>query len=217
IRMARRPCEKRDNWLLIKGEDEYARGEDDPDILEERPESVKTGRLVADVAGEAPGWSSKTGRIAKEPPETKIRGAKKAAMPDFVPPQLATLKPHAPEGAGWVHEIKFDGYRLQARLDGGKVALLTRGGLDWTDRFGKAVPKALAALPASQALIDGELVVEASGGASDFSALQADLSAGRTDRFAFYAFDLLHLDGQDLTGATLVERKAVLARLLNKA
>ena len=217
IRMARRPREKRDNWLLIKGEDEYARGEDDPDILEERPESVKTGRLVADVAGEAPGWSSKTGRIAKEPPETKIRGAKKAAMPDFVPPQLATLKPHAPEGAGWVHEIKFDGYRLQARLDGGKVALLTRGGLDWTDRFGKAVPKALAALPASQALIDGELVVEASGGASDFSALQADLSAGRTDRFAFYAFDLLHLDGQDLTGATLVERKAVLARLLNKA
>jgi bifunctional non-homologous end joining protein LigD len=217
IRMARRPREKRDNWLLIKGEDEYARGEDDPDILEERPESVKTGRLVADVAGEAPGWSSKTGRIAKEPPETKIKGAKKAAMPDFVPPQLATLKPHAPEGAGWVHEIKFDGYRLQARLDGGKVALLTRGGLDWTDRFGKAVPKALAALPASQALIDGELVVEASGGASDFSALQADLSAGRTDRFAFYAFDLLHLDGQDLTGATLVERKAALARLLDKA
>ena len=217
IRMARRPREKRDNWLLIKGEDDHARGEDDPDILEERPESVKTGRVVTDVAGEAPGWSSKTGRIAKEPQEAKIRGTKKAALPDFVPPQLATLKPHAPDGAGWVHEIKFDGYRLQARLDGGKVALLTRGGLDWTDRFGKAVPKALAALPAKQALIDGELVVEASGGASDFSALQADLSAGRSDRFAFYAFDLLHLDGQDLTGATLVERKAALARLLEGA
>ena len=223
IRMARKPRDRRDNWLLIKGDDAHARTTDDPDILEERPESVKTGRQVADVAGEDPGWSSKTGRIVKAtkadaPAEgVRIKGAKKAAMPDFVPPQLATLKPQAPDGPGWVHEIKFDGYRLQARLDGGKANLLTRGGLDWTGKFGKAVPKALAALPAKQAIIDGELVVEASGGASDFSALQADLSAGRSDRFAFYAFDLLYLDGQDLREAPLTERKAALARLLEGA
>jgi bifunctional non-homologous end joining protein LigD len=215
IRMAKKPRDKRDNWLLIKGEDEFAREEGDPDILEERPDSVKTGRKIADVEDEAPGWSSKTGRIDKN--ELKIRGAKKAAMPDFVPPQLATLKPHAPTGTGWVHEIKFDGYRLQARLDKGKATLWTRSGLDWTEKFGKAVPKALAALPATQAIIDGELVVEGSGGASDFAALQADLSAGRADRFVFYAFDLLYLDGQDLTGASLVERKATLARLLADA
>ncbi|MCO5156764.1 MAG: DNA ligase D [Aquamicrobium sp.] len=218
IRMARRPREKRDNWLLVKGDDAHARGAGDPDILEERPDSVKTGRGIAEVEKEEPGWSSKTGRIVKaKATEPKIKGAKKAAMPDFVPPQLATLKPHAPDAAGWVHEIKFDGYRLQARLDNGKATLLTRGGLDWTERFGKAVPKALAALPASQALIDGELVVEASGGASDFSALQADLSAGRSDRFAFYAFDLLYLDGQDLRETPLVARKAALARLLKDA
>ena len=219
IRMARRPRDKRDNWLLIKGVDDHARGPDDPDILEERPESVKTGRQVEDVAGEAPGWSSKTGRIDKKPAgtEARIKGARKAAMPDFVPPQLATLKPHAPAAAGWVHEIKFDGYRLQARIDGAKAKLVTRSGLDWTEKFGKAVPQALAALAAQQAIIDGELVVEASGGASDFSALQADLSAGRADRFVYYAFDLLYLDGQDLRDAALVDRKAALANLLKGA
>jgi bifunctional non-homologous end joining protein LigD len=208
--MAGKPREKRENWLLIKGDDDSARGEDDPDILEERPESVKTGRRTEEVAGEAPGWSSKTGRIEKR----SILRARRAPMPEFVPPQLATLKTQAPGGAGWVHEIKFDGYRLQARIEGGKARLLTRGGLDWTDRFGAAVPEALASLPAQQAIIDGELVVEGSGGTSDFSALQADLSAGRTDRFAFFAFDLLYLDGTDMRGAALVDRKAALARLL---
>ncbi len=216
VRMAKRPREKRDNWLLIKGDDEQARSEDDPDILEERPESVKTGREVADVAGEEPGWSSRTGKIDKAPQKAApaVRGTKKARMPDFVAPQLAALKPHAPAGKGWIHEIKFDGYRLQARIEKGKVKLLTRSGLDWTAKFGDDVPKALGALPVEQAILDGELVVEASGGASDFSALQADLSAGRANRFVYYAFDLLYLDGRDLRGAALVDRKAALAKLL---
>jgi bifunctional non-homologous end joining protein LigD len=213
IRMARRAREKRDNWLLIKGDDEYAREEDDPDILEERPESVKTGRQIKDVAGEEPGWSSKTGKIEKKSASAP-RGAKKAAMPDFIPPQLATLKPQAPTGSGWIHEIKFDGYRLQAHLADGKVKLLTRSGLDWTHKFGTEVPKALAALPAKEAVIDGELVVEGSGGASDFSALQADLSEGRSDRFVFFAFDLLHLDGKDIRNVGLLERKAALETLV---
>lgn len=220
VRMAQKPREKRDNWLLIKGDDEAARQPDDPDILKERPESVKTGRDVAEVAQEAPGWSSKTGRIDRKTTKTTgaaVKGARKTAIPDFVPPQLATLKTHAPEGSGWVHEIKFDGYRLQARLDGGKVTLLTRGGLDWTKKFGKAVPQALVVLSARQTILDGELVVETSAGASDFSALQADLSAGRADRFVYYAFDLLYLDGQDLRDAPLLERKVALARLLGDA
>ncbi len=217
IRMARRPRERRDNWLLVKGDDDHARAPGDPDILEERPESVKTGRVVEDIEGEEPGWSSKTGKIGKKAAAPAIKGAATAPMPDFIPPQLATLKPQAPTGKGWVHEIKFDGYRLQAHLSAGKVRLLTRGRLDWTEKFGKVVPAALAALPAREAIIDGELVVEASGGASDFSALQADLSAGRSDRFAFYAFDLLYLDGRDLRDATLTARKAALARLLEGA
>ncbi|MGP2492994.1 DNA ligase D [Mesorhizobium sp. PUT5] len=222
VRMAQRPREKRENWLLIKGEDDKARTPDEPDILEERPESVKTGRQVADVAGEAPGWSSKTGRIDRKPGKTSAsasaapaKGAKRAAMPDFVAPALATLKAHPPTAAGWVHEIKFDGYRLQAHIADGKARLLTRGGLDWTAKFGKTIPTALAALPASQAILDGELVVEGATGASDFSALQADLSEGRTDRFVFYLFDLLYLDGMDLRGSTLLDRKAALRRLMD--
>ncbi|RUU47489.1 ATP-dependent DNA ligase, partial [Mesorhizobium sp. M6A.T.Ca.TU.002.02.2.1] len=116
VRMAGKPREKRENWLLIKGDDDAARTEGDPDILDERPESVATGRKIEDVAGEAPGWSSKTGRIGKHrgrtraaPPEeqpatvgvpepSKIKGAKKAALPDCVEPTLATVVSSAPSG-----------------------------------------------------------------------------------------------------------------------
>ncbi len=232
VRMAGKPREKRENWLLIKGDDQAARSEGDPDILDERPESVATGREIKDVAGEEPGWSSKTGRIRKKggtrasrplpagsslsgvPDLSKIKGAKKAALPDFVEPTLATLVASAPAGQRWLHEIKFDGYRFQARLDAGRVKLLTRSGLDWTKKFGKRVVTALQDLPAGKALIDGELVVETSFGASDFSALQADLSEGRSDRFVFYVFDLLHLDGYDLRALPLIKRKELLERLV---
>ncbi len=113
----------------------------------------------------------------------------------------------APTSKEWIHEIKFDGYRLQARIEAGRVRLLSRSGLDWTKKFGDEVVAALRALPLGSALIDGEIVVETSAGASDFSALQADLSAGRTDRFVYWVFDLLYLDGYDLRGATLLERE----------
>lgn len=233
VRMAGKPREKRENWLLIKGDDDAARTEGDPDILDERPESVATGRKIEDVAGEEPGWSSKTGRIRKRrggrtgatqpeerpatvsiPQPSKIKGAKKAALPDFVEPTLATLVSSAPSGERWLHEIKFDGYRLQARIEAGRVKLLTRSGLDWTKKFGKAVVSALADIPVGTALIDGELVVETSAGASDFSALQADLSEGRSDRFRFYVFDLLHLDGYDLRDVALITRKELLEKII---
>ncbi|MBP0581253.1 DNA ligase D [Labrys sp. LIt4] len=233
IRMRGKPREKRENWLLIKGEDEAARPPDAPDILEERPESVKTGREVAEVAGEEPGWSSKTGRIAPKRKASRrsggrhqpgavsdpasIKGAKKAPMPDFVEPTLATLVAKAPTGSDWIHEIKFDGYRLQARIEAGRVKLLTRSGLDWTRKFGEPVRAALQALPVGSALLDGELVVEAATGASDFSTLQADLSEGRFDRFVYYGFDLLYLDGYDLRALPLIRRKALLQELLARA
>ena len=233
VRMQGKPGEKRENWLLIKGDDEFAVAEGEDDLLDARPESVKTGRDIEDVAGEDPGWSSKTGRIrksSKRKPEPKaqepeepaaaapdpsdIKGARKAKLPEFLPPTLATLAAAPPAGERWLHEIKFDGYRLQARIEAGRVKLLTRSGLDWTKKFGKAVVSALAALPAGTALIDGEIVVETGAGASDFSALQADLSAGRDDRFTFYLFDLLHLDGYDLTRLPLSARKALLEKLV---
>ena len=219
VRMAHKPREKRENWLLIKGDDEFARDEKQPDILNERPESVKTGRLVEEIEGEAPGWSSKSGRI-RRPQERKAavpKKAKKAGYPGFIEPALATLKSSAPSGKQWLHEIKFDGYRLQVHVRAGKAKLFTRSGLDWTAKFGRQITAALSGLTAGDAILDGELVVEAGGGASDFSALQADLAAGRSDRFVLYLFDLLYLDGKDLRAAPLTERKAALEVLLRGA
>src|SRR5690606_29878936 len=128
----------------------------------ERPESVKTGREIAEVAGEDPGWSSKTGPIPKRKPRARkpepepeeetevptpdpgaIKGTEKEHLPDFIASMLATLAPSALTGKRWLLEIKFDGYRLQARIEAGRVQLLSRGGLDWTDRFGKQVIAAL--------------------------------------------------------------------------
>ncbi|MCG8273878.1 DNA ligase D [Aquamicrobium sp. NLF2-7] len=232
VKMQGKPSEKRENWLLIKGDDDAARTAGDPDILKERPESVKTGREIKDVAGEAPGWSSKTGKITKSttrkptrtakepeisvelPDPASVKGTKNAPLPGFVAPTLATLMKAPPAGDRWIHEIKFDGYRLQARIEAGRVRLLTRSGLDWTKKFGKDVVSALQALPLGTAIIDGELVVETGSGASNFSALQADLSAGRSDRFTFYVFDLLYLDGYDLRGLPLIERKSMLEKLV---
>ena len=141
------------------------------------------------------------------------RKASRTALPDFVPPSLATLRSAPPSGAKWLHEIKFDGYRIEARLDHGNVRLLTRKELDWTHRF-ERVAKAVAALPAGTALLDGELVVENDLGISSFSMLQTDLKDGRGDRFVYWPFDLLFLDGRDLTGEPLIARKVALRRLL---
>ena len=117
-----------------------------------------------------------TDRIASVPKLPK--GAKKAGYPGFVEPMLATLRSNPPVGTNWLHEIKFDGYRLQAHLRSGRVKLLTRSGLDWTARFGKALVAALADLKLNEAIIDGEVVVEGAGSVADFSALQDALSIG---------------------------------------
>lgn len=203
IRMRGKAGEKRENWLLIKGEDESARDASAPDILQERPESVKSGRTIETVSA----------RPAKKSPTRKAIKQEPAAMPGFLPPMLASLVRATPGDDRWLHEIKFDGYRIQAHIREGRVHLFTRSGRDWTERFGAPLAHALSALPAKQAILDGEVVVDVAGRSSDFSALQADLAEGRTDRMLYYAFDLLHLDGRDLTALPLVERKRLLASL----
>jgi bifunctional non-homologous end joining protein LigD len=241
VRMRRRPGERRDNWLLIKSEDDAARAPGDPDILEEKPKSVVSGRTLETIAAaEGAVWHStksvaenvkqiKKAKKAKTPATRKAkpksrahlaatevlrataRGARRAKLPDFVPPQLATLHDKAPNGPDYVHEAKFDGYRMQARLENGKVKLLTRKALDWTHKF-KPVADAVARFEANAALIDGEIVVETNG-LSDFSALQDALKHGKNN-FVYYVFDLLHLDGVDLSGEPLIGRKAALEKLL---
>ncbi|TSJ63110.1 DNA ligase D [Starkeya sp. 3C] len=230
VRMHPRRGEKADNWLLIKGEDEAARPEGAADILDERPESVKTGRSMDEIAQGAPAHrggrarkraAARPGVIGKAASITAA-SIPAAPMPDFVEPELATLVAATPGGKGWLHEIKFDGYRLEARIDasaspGKRVRLLTRSGLDWTGRFGSALVAALGKLPVETALIDGELVVETEAGASNFSLLQQDLAEGRRDRFVFYVFDLLFLDGRDLRDSPLRVRKEALAKVMESA
>ncbi|WP_298377003.1 DNA ligase D [uncultured Bradyrhizobium sp.] len=132
-------------------------------------------------------------------------------MPDFVTPQLCAAVESPPNGAGWCHEIKFDGYRVQLRIQDGEAVVKTRKGLDWSDKFG-AIVKEAGKLP--DALIDGEIVALGEGGMPHFSTLQAALSDGKTDQLIFYAFDLLFAGNEDLRPLPLAERKARLQALL---
>lgn len=223
VRLKPRPGEKRDNWLLIKVDDDFAR--DDEDILEIAPDSVKSGKSVEQIGedGAAAVWSTKSRPApGRETKTAKTRAAKSGAvaahgadpLPRFVEPCLATLQDKPPTGANWLHEVKFDGYRLQARLSAGKVTLLTRTGLDWTERFGERIVDAIAALPCDTAQIDGEVVALGEAGISSFSALQQALSEGKVGELVFFAFDLLHLDGENLQGEPLLARKERLEALL---
>jgi bifunctional non-homologous end joining protein LigD len=143
----------------------------------------------------------------------RLPGAKAAPFPGFIEPCHPTLRQEAPSGAGWLHEIKFDGYRTQAHLRNGRPAIYTRAGYDWTRRF-QPIADTLATLPLTDLILDGEAVVADSRGIPDFGLLHADLAAGRKDRLLYYAFDLLYIDGFDLRRAQLAERKRLLSELL---
>ena len=141
-----------------------------------------------------------------------IEGAVPADMPGFISPQLATLKSKAPVGSKWLHEIKYDGYRLQIHLNKG-LRIFTRNGHDWTNRF--PVIASAFDIPVERAIFDGEVVVVHEG-RTNFSELQADLASGKQRRMAFYAFDLVYLEGFDLRNSPQVERKRVLKMLFDE-
>jgi bifunctional non-homologous end joining protein LigD len=207
----------RENWLLIKHKDDFAK---DAETLTRRfTKSVSTGR---DIDGIAKGLKSKKATDTpdeavwhSEPHATKDEPKGKATgkLPAFRPVQLATLVAEVPEGRDWVFEMKYDGYRCLAAISGDAVKLYTRTGKDWTEQFGAIAP-ALKAITKKTALIDGELCAFDEKGRTDFSTLKAHLSNGGP--LTFFAFDLLELDGKDLTGLGLVERKAKLETLLGK-
>jgi bifunctional non-homologous end joining protein LigD len=241
VRTKPRPGEKKEQWLLFKSDDEFARTEAEEDILEAAPDSVATRRTMDEIAAEQSAvWSSAGGlvrgglspagdaspdgervRRSKKPgndpsvdPAT-IKGAKKADFPGFVDPCLALLVERPPAGDAWLHEIKFDGYRLMVAIEGESVRLFTRSGQDWTGRF-PGIAEAFQTFPAKSALVDGEAVVEDDNGVSSFSALQEALSERKTASAAlFFAFDLLYLDRYSLREAALDDRKDVLAKLLS--
>jgi bifunctional non-homologous end joining protein LigD len=221
VRTRGKPGEKNEQWLLLKSDDEAARTSEDPDILEEETTSLKSGRTIEELTAEgevrvdhAARDNVAKARAGKPKRPTKVAGARKGILPTFVEPALAQLAESAPKGSKWLHEIKLDGYRMQARVDGGKVQLLTRKGLDWTAKF-KPVANALKELKIPSALLDGEIVVEDEAGVSSFSALQQELKGGKGERFVYYIFDLLYLEGEDLRKATLADRKAALRLLFD--
>ncbi|HEX3659112.1 MAG TPA: DNA ligase D [Pirellulales bacterium] len=150
---------------------------------------------------------------AKAPAAGKLEGAKRGKLPAFVEPQLATLTREPPEGDEWVHEIKLDGYRMIARIDRGKVKLLSRREQDWTGRLPHLV-EALGRLPLKQAILDGEVVAEESSGRTSFQLLQNAFRDQRSGDLKYYLFDLMYLDGYSLLGASLEDRKQALAALL---
>lgn len=211
VRMRPRPREKRENWLLIKEHDEEADG--DPEALVEHyTTSVATGRPMPQIALEEAGDAKPAARHRDAPGRAQKRGRKRRGKPPpFQQPQLATLVDDVPAGSGWLHEVKLDGYRCLVAVGGGDAVCYTRSGLDWTDKF-REVAGALSGLACESAMLDGEITAQATDGGSAFSALQAALSENRPT--AYYAFDLLHLDGKDLRSLPLTGRKAKLRELL---
>lgn len=203
---------KKPQWLLRKLDDEWATRE--RDILVERPESVVTGRTVEAMA-EAPDrvWHSNRA----EPtilPGTKIPGARKRRLADFIEPELATMVETAPEGDEWLHEVKFDGYRILCRIEDGRATLWSRNGKDWTASF-PVIASEARFLRVESAILDGEIVWLQENGASSFQSLQRGLSgAPRNAPIYYYAFDLLFLDGRDLREAPLSLRKDLLRKVL---
>ena len=194
------------NWLLIKERDIAARPLSEYDVLIEAPNSVVTGRPV----DETPAERKKLAR----PKAAKIAGAAQAPMPIRWSPQLATAASVAPTGSGWIHEIKYDGYRTLVFFDRGKVRLITRNGHDWTARYG-ALAKAFEKLPCTNAILDGEVVVQDPRGITSLDLLERALADGDTHAFTFFAFDLCYLDGHDLRGARLLDRKRALEGLVD--
>ncbi|GGD79718.1 DNA ligase D [Croceicoccus mobilis] len=221
IRLKPRGKEKRENWLLRKISDEYAEAGDS--LVEQALTSVQTGRSMAEIAADEGGdFAAKMKEAAG--PESKTAKPKRKAtakQPKFRKPQLAMLVDSVPAGNGWMHEIKFDGYRAMIACAGDKVTVWTRSGKDWTEKFGP-LAKALQGLDLPPCLIDGEIVAYDANGNPDFSSLQQVLkrghgSQGEKDALGFHAFDLLELDGEDLTKHTNIERKERLEALLRDA
>ena len=212
------------SWLLMKhkNDDEVRVGDNDA-LTTDNITSIKTGRTMEEIAAnKTKVWKSNRAgnkiRVGPAPVKKPAKPVRKAAgkvlpLPAFKEPQLATLSTAAPKGKEWVHEVKFDGYRMLAYVDSGHVTIYSRNGKDWTETF-RTIADRLEGWDVQNAIIDGELVVSDAHGKSNFSELKNALSNDQSDRFQYYAFDLLRLDGKDLTKFPLLERKAALAQVI---
>ena len=238
VRMSGRAGDGGKNWLLIKHRDEASKSTSKFDVLKRETKSVLSGRELNEIAADADAvWHSNgknskastqgptkrqtraTNRIATSA-SVKVRShtgpfGRAARMPITFTPQLAMLTSRVPEGNQWLHEIKFDGYRLLAFIKAGKaVRLVTRNGNDWTVRF-RPIANALSKLKVASAILDGEVVALDSHGVPNFQQLQNSMKTGDTNSLVYYLFDVPYLEGRDLTSAPLVDRKKMLAEIVS--
>ena len=233
--------EKKPNWLLIKEHDEFERPDGEEPVTEAESKSVVTERSLEEIArNEDHVWNSKETAqgnawyrkepAVREPAAARSTSTKTGAnaaagwtealeklpaelQPSFLKPQLAGETTSPPDGDEWLHELKLDGYRIQARKEGKKVQMLTRSGLDWTHRI-PAVAQAVARLAAANVTLDGEVVVLAADGTTNFADLQASFQEGAKNPLTYFCFDLLHLEGKNPRDLPLLERKDLLAQVL---
>jgi bifunctional non-homologous end joining protein LigD len=227
---------KQEQWFLIKHGDEHARPEAEYDVTKAEPDSVLSERTLTLKKRGAKGAKTAAANSAakktssqaapkkpvrkkaeassKKQPSTQLNNAKAAELPDSLKPELATLVESAPEG-DWRYEIKFDGYRVMARIADGKVQLFTRNGHDWTHKLPHQA-EALAALDLESAWLDGEMVVADKDGVPSFQALQNAFEAGRSGNIAYYLFDMPFLNGMDLREVPVEQRRAALSMMLER-
>ncbi|WP_434603250.1 DNA ligase D [Pseudomonas sp. R1-7] len=211
---------KQEQWFLIKHQDDAARPESDYDVVQAEPDSVlsdrtivpkRRGKAAAAKPVKQPDEPAKP-KSTKKTGQTTLSGAVAGPLPETLKPELATLVESAPDG-DWLYEIKFDGYRVMARIDNGDVRLITRNGHDWTHKLPKQA-EALAGLGLESAWLDGEMVVANEQGVPDFQALQNAFDVGSSGKIAYYLFDLPYLNGMDLRKVPVEERRAALAAVL---
>ena len=212
---------KQEQWFLIKSKDSFARAKTEYDIVEDQPDSVLSERtLIAKKRATEQSPTKPPKQIAKKkaaittPPSIALTGAQIAPLPESIKPELATLVDSAPDG-DWRYELKFDGYRIVARIDSGKVQLFTRNGHDWSAKMPRQT-KALKKLGLESAWLDGEVVVADEEGMPDFQALQNAFESGRHESIVFYLFDMPYLNGMDLREVVLEQRRAALAAVLER-
>lgn len=218
VRMRPRPEDRGDNWLLIKERDEFAVPGERGEIVRDRPESVLSGRTLAEVSAGVEAGPSRESADAADGILALLRrtpGAQNANLPAAIDPALGRLATEPPVGDGWLHEIKLDGYRLLAWLEHGKAQLRTRQGNDWTHRFPE-IAAAIERLPVNLAVLDGEICAVSPEGVSSISALQQAHKRG-TASLIYYIFDVLHLEGFDLRQVDQETRKEILRKLLAQA
>ena len=207
LRLKPRPGDHAENWLLFKERDDEAREGADAAITIARPDSVLSGRSLEQIAADAEAGTGGGGSQAASAAPVDLAempGARAAPLPARLAPQLATLVAEAPTGDDWLHEIKYDGYRVMCRLEEGKARLLTRRGADWTSHF-PSLLGAVERIPARSAILDGEVVFVQPDGRTSFPKLASALQSGADEEggIVYYVFDLIYLDGYDLTGVPL--------------